>query len=85
VDEARASGNIDIGEERIRVPVTEEEVIVDKRPVVKEEILVKKHAVEDMRTVEADLRKERVEIDDRQQKKTRATKRPKNDEDRPRR
>ena len=85
VDEARASGNIDIGEERIRVPVTEEEVIVDKRPVVKEEILVKKHAVEDTRTVEADLRKERVEIDDRQQKKTRATKRAKNDEDRPRR
>ncbi|HEX2723024.1 MAG TPA: YsnF/AvaK domain-containing protein [Gemmatimonadaceae bacterium] len=84
VDDARAAGKVDIGEEHIRVPVTEEEVIVEKRPVVKEEILLRKHAVEDTRTVEADLRKERVEIDDRQ-KKTRGGKKIDEDQTRPRR
>ena len=68
VDRELAAGDIEIGEESIRVPVTEEELIVDKRPVVKEEIVVKKHAVEDTETVEADIRKERVDVNDRQKK-----------------
>ena len=62
--EGRTAGDIDIGEDEIRVPVIEEELIVEKRPVVKEEIVVKKRAVTDERTVEADVRRERIEVDD---------------------
>ena len=53
-----------LGEEHISIPVTQEEVIVDKRNVVKEEIVVRTHAVEDTKTVEADLRRERADVDD---------------------
>ncbi|CAN5662342.1 hypothetical protein BH23GEM5_BH23GEM5_08780 [soil metagenome] len=48
--------------DEIRIPLTEEEVVVDKRTVAKEELVVKKHQVEDHKTVEADLRKERAEV-----------------------
>ncbi len=51
------------GEGEIRIPLTEEEAVVGKRAVVKEELVVKKHAVSDNKTVEADLRKERIDID----------------------
>ncbi|HEX2723025.1 MAG TPA: DUF2382 domain-containing protein [Gemmatimonadaceae bacterium] len=60
----RMAGDATIGEDEIVVPVTEEEIVVEKRPVVKEEIVIRKHAVEDTKEVEADVRKERVEIDD---------------------
>jgi uncharacterized protein (TIGR02271 family) len=61
--------NVDIGEDEITVPVTEEEVVVEKRAVAKEEIVVSKREVEENRTVEADLRQERVDIDDQTQTK----------------
>jgi uncharacterized protein (TIGR02271 family) len=57
------AGNLTIGEETIRVPVTEEEVVVDKRVVPVEEVVVRKEAVTEERTVEADLRRERVDED----------------------
>lgn len=82
--EGRTASPPALTEDEIRVPVTEEEIVVDKRPVVKEEIVVKKKAVEDTRTVEADLKKERVEIDDRQ-RKTRGAKKIDVDDERPRR
>jgi len=50
--------------EEIRVPVTEEEAFVDKRPVVKEELVVGKETVEDTETIETDVRKERFDIKD---------------------
>ena len=50
--------------DEIRVPVTEEEVVVDKRPVVKEELVVGKETVEDTETIETDVRKERFDIKD---------------------
>ncbi|MDQ3862076.1 MAG: DUF2382 domain-containing protein [Actinomycetota bacterium] len=53
-----------IGEEEIVVPVVEEEVVVEKRPVVKEEIRIRKVVVEDVEVVEEDVRREEVEIDD---------------------
>jgi uncharacterized protein (TIGR02271 family) len=62
VDSRNASAT-DIGEDEIVIPVVEEEVVVEKRPVVKEEIVVTKQAVEDTRNVEADLRRERADID----------------------
>jgi len=46
------------------VPVVEEEIVVEKRPVVKEELRIRKDVVEDEEIVEEDVRKEEVEIDD---------------------
>jgi uncharacterized protein (TIGR02271 family) len=54
----------EIGEEEIRVPVTEEEAVVEKRPVAKEEVRIRKDVVEDTETVEEDVRREEVEVDD---------------------
>jgi uncharacterized protein (TIGR02271 family) len=54
----------DIGEEEVVLQVFEEEVVVTKRVVLKEEIRIRKRVVEDEETVEVDLRKEEVKIDD---------------------
>lgn len=48
--------------DEIRVPVTEEEVIVEKRPVVKEELVVSKERVQDTEHVQTDVRKERFDV-----------------------
>jgi uncharacterized protein (TIGR02271 family) len=53
-----------IGEEEIVVPVIEEEIVVEKRPVVKEEIRIRKQVVEDTEVVEEEVRREEVEIDE---------------------
>ena len=54
----------EIAEEEIVIPIVEEEVVVEKRAVVKEEIHIHKEVVEDVEVVEEDVRKEEVEIDD---------------------
>ena len=54
----------EIGEDEVSVPVVEEEVVVDKRAVVKEEIRVRKDVVEDEEIVEGEVRKEEIDIDD---------------------
>jgi uncharacterized protein (TIGR02271 family) len=51
-----------IGEDEVRIPVSEEELVVEKRAVPKEELVVKKHQVQDTETVEADLRRERADV-----------------------
>jgi len=53
-----------IGEDEVSVPVTEEEVVVDKRAVAKEEVRIRKDAVEDTEVVEEDVRREEVEVED---------------------
>jgi uncharacterized protein (TIGR02271 family) len=53
-----------IGEEEVSVPVTEEEVVVDKRAVVKEEVRVRREVVEDTEVVEEDVRREEVDVED---------------------
>jgi len=53
-----------IGDDKVRVPVTEEEVVVEKRPVAKEEVRIRKDVVEDTEVVEEDVRKEEVDVDD---------------------
>jgi uncharacterized protein (TIGR02271 family) len=53
-----------IGEEEVVVPVTEEEVVVGKRAVVKEEVRVRKDVVEDTEVVEEDVRREEIEVED---------------------
>jgi uncharacterized protein (TIGR02271 family) len=44
--------------------VTEEEVVVEKRPVAKEEVRIRKDVVEDTEVVEEDVRREEVDVDD---------------------
>jgi uncharacterized protein (TIGR02271 family) len=59
----RESSRPEIRDDEVRIPLTEEEVVVDKRPVVKEEIVVGKRRVQETEQVEADLRKEEVDVD----------------------
>jgi uncharacterized protein (TIGR02271 family) len=51
-----------IGDQEIRVPVREEEVVAEKRTVAKEELVVRKHEVQGEERVAADLRTEHAEI-----------------------
>lgn len=60
----RGTSGVEIGEDEIRVPIIEEEIVVEKRPVVREEIRIRKDIVEEEEVVEADVRKEEIEIDD---------------------
>jgi uncharacterized protein (TIGR02271 family) len=53
-----------IGDDEVRVPLTEEEVVVEKRPVAKEEIRLRKDVVEDVEVVEADVRREEIDVED---------------------
>jgi uncharacterized protein (TIGR02271 family) len=54
----------EIGDDEVVVPVTEEEVVVGKRSMVKEEVRVRKDVVEDTETVEEDVRREEIEVED---------------------
>jgi uncharacterized protein (TIGR02271 family) len=62
VSEGTSGG--EIGEEEIVVPVTETEVAVSKRAVVKEEIRIRKDVVEETEVVEEDVRREEIEVED---------------------
>jgi uncharacterized protein (TIGR02271 family) len=53
-----------IGEDEVSVPVTEEEVVVDKRAVAKEEVRLRKDVVEGTEVVEEDVRREEVDVED---------------------
>src|ERR687898_444691 len=53
-----------IGEDEVVVPVTEEEVVVHKRPVLKEEVRIRKDVVEDTEVVEEDVRREEIDVED---------------------
>ena len=58
------AANARIGESQdIRVPVMREEAVAEKRAVAKEQVLVRKRQVTENQTVEADLRRERVDVD----------------------
>ena len=59
-----AAAGAEIGEDEIVVPITEEEVVVSKRPVVKEEIRIRKDVVEDTEVVEEDVRREEIDVED---------------------
>ena len=62
--EGRATPEAEIGGGEVQIPVVEEEIVVEKRPVVKEELRIRKDVVEDEEVVEADLRKEEVDVYD---------------------
>ncbi len=59
----------EIGEQEVVIPVTEEEVVVEKRPVAKEEVRIRKEIVEDTETVEEGVRREEVEVDDQTERR----------------
>jgi uncharacterized protein (TIGR02271 family) len=59
-----AATEAEIGDEEISIPITEEEVVVEKRPVAKEEVRIRKDVVEDTEVIEEDVRREEVDIDD---------------------
>jgi uncharacterized protein (TIGR02271 family) len=48
----------EIGADEVVVPVTEEEIVVHKRPVIKEEVRIRKDVVEETEVVEEDVRRE---------------------------
>jgi uncharacterized protein (TIGR02271 family) len=54
----------EIGDDEVRIPLTEEEVVVEKRPVAKEEVRIRKDVVADTEVVEEDVRREEIEVDD---------------------
>src|ERR687897_601413 len=60
----REASEAEIGEDEVTMPVTEEEVVTEKRPVVKEEIRVRKDAVQDEEVIEEDVRREEVDVED---------------------
>ena len=61
VDAATAT-DADLREDEIRVPVMQEEIVVEKRPVVKEELVISKEVIEEPQTIEADLRREEFDV-----------------------
>jgi uncharacterized protein (TIGR02271 family) len=69
--EAREAGTAteaNIGEDEVVVQVFEEEIVVTKRVVLKEEIRIRKRVAWNEETVEMDLRKEEVEVDDQSER-----------------
>ena len=56
-----------ITEDEIRIPLHEEEVVMEKRVVPREELVVKKHQVTENQVVEGEVRREEAEVirDDR--------------------
>ena len=74
--EDRDAVEAEIGEDEFFVPVAEEEVVVEKRPIVKEDIRVRKNVVEDEELVERDVRKEEIDIDDQTERGGRRSERP---------
>jgi uncharacterized protein (TIGR02271 family) len=47
----------------VSIPVLEEELVVTKRTVVRERVIVRKRTEVEERVIEADLRRERVEVE----------------------
>jgi uncharacterized protein (TIGR02271 family) len=64
VEEGREASEAEIGEDEVVMPVTEEEVVTEKKAVAKEEIRVRKDAVVDEEVIEEDVRREEVDVDD---------------------
>src|ERR671921_523172 len=62
--EGREAAEAEIGGDEVSMPVVEEEVVTEKRPVVKEELRIRKDVVQDEEIVEEDVRKEEVEVED---------------------
>ncbi len=62
-ERSAAPGEDDFERTSTSMPVREEELEVHKRPVVKEEVRLHKERITEQRAAEADLRKERVDVE----------------------
>ncbi len=61
---AEEGANAAIGDDaEIRIPVMREEAVVGKRAVAREEIIIRKQPRTEMRNVEADVRRERLDVE----------------------
>ena len=69
--EGREASEAEIGDDEVVMPVTEEEVVTEKRPEVKEELRIRKDVVEDEEVVEEDVRREEVDVDDHTERRNR--------------
>jgi uncharacterized protein (TIGR02271 family) len=47
----------------ISIPVFEEELVIEKRTILKERVIIRKTAVTEVERISAELRKERIEFD----------------------
>jgi uncharacterized protein (TIGR02271 family) len=74
-----------MGDSEIRIPLMAEEVVVEKRVVPTEELVIRKRVVQGEQTVEADVRRERVDVDDTTNRGApdRAARPPRDDLERP--
>ena len=70
----RETGRAEITDQEVRVPLYEEEAVVDKRAVVKEELVVGKRTVDDQKTVDTEIRREEFDINDPRETSTRKRK-----------
>jgi uncharacterized protein (TIGR02271 family) len=59
--DANAATEVQIGADEIRIPLVREELVVEKRAVPVEEVVLRKEVVTENQTVEADLRRERLD------------------------
>lgn len=58
------SSSARVGEEdEVRIPLSSEEAVIEKRTVPKEEVVIRKTTTQGEQTVEADLQKERLDVD----------------------
>ena len=74
----REAANRDVSSgEEIRVPLSEERVDVQKRPIVREEVRVGKRPVEETETVSEDVRSEELKVEDERHPGTKEPKRRK--------
>src|SRR5438094_68530 len=48
----------------VSIPILEEELVLTKRLVVRERVVIRKRTVTEVRRVEADLRRERVDVEE---------------------
>jgi uncharacterized protein (TIGR02271 family) len=63
---ATDSGEVEVlPDGSVSIPLLEEELVIEKRIVVRERIVVRKVATTEAVRVEADLRRERVELEER--------------------
>lgn len=62
-DPMLAAGRAEITEDEIRIPLHAEEAVVEKRVVPTEEVIVRKREVVETEGVDAELRRERAEVD----------------------
>jgi uncharacterized protein (TIGR02271 family) len=64
ITDANLAANAQIGgDQEIRVPLMREEAIVQKQAVPREELIIRRRIVTENRTVEADVRRERLNVD----------------------